>query len=99
MKNLYDYLSPEYSWWVVGWDNTVRCVNETKPTKENIRFIFYCDDCDADHVAELKDICRNEFRDYSFRCEHHKEDYQTYISRYKMPKEIEELLRNEENKS
>ena len=41
MKNLGEYLSPEYSWWIADYGDTMTALNpEINPTSENIRIIL-----------------------------------------------------------
>lgn len=94
MKNLSEYLSPEYSWWMII-DGGIARVNETEPTAENLRFIFFCEEgCEQFHVAEMNDIRLHEDGDYDFCCpEQGLEELQQYLGKDNLPEELEEIFK------
>lgn len=96
MKNLQDYLSPQYAWWVLrGEDEAeIEALNpEIKPTAENLRIIFPCNCCVEYHVAELKDIKLHDDGDYDFCCpENTSDDFVFYISPDKLPECLKEIF-------
>ena len=92
MKNLNDYLSSEYSWWILTKDNEIQPLNLTVPNGENIRIIFHCSTCSAEnetpvfHVIELKEIKKSTDEDYDACCPLDKKgENQAYIGRYEIP--------------
>ena len=83
MKNLQDYLSPQYSWWTLWGEDQVETIEalnpEIKPTAENLRIIFPCDYCTEYHVAELKDIKLHVDGDFDFCCPESLDDFISHL--------------------
>lgn len=97
MKNLYDYLPKEYSWWELVDEYSLKKLNETKPTEENIRIIFFCDNggCQEYHVADFKDIKLHHDGDYDFCCPNMKQElggFQAYLDAEYLPEELEVIF-------
>ena len=96
MKNLQDYLDPQYSWWILSGEDEEEMVAlnpEIKPTDENLRIIFSCN-CSAEyHVAELKDIKLHEDGDYDFCCpESGLGRFESYVSPEDLPACLKEIF-------
>lgn len=96
MKKLQDYLSPQYSWWILrGEDDAeMEALNpEIKPTAENLRIIFPCNCCTEYHVAELKDIKLHDDEDYDFCCpESELGSFEHYVSPEELPECLKEIF-------
>ncbi len=96
MKDLYDYLPSEYSWWELESEYSLERLNETIPTPENIRIIFCCEWCEGYHVAELKDIRLDVDGDYDFCCPEEEQElgeYEKYLYADYLPEKLEEIFK------
>ena len=96
MKNLQDYLSPQYSWWALRGEDQVEIIEalnpEIKPTAENLRIIFPCNYCTEYHVAELKDVKVHDDGDFDFCCPEALDDFVFYISPDDLPECLKEIF-------
>lgn len=95
MKNLGEYLSPEYSWWMLADYNMIALNPEINPTAENIRIIFYCKSCNEYHVVELCDVKLHHDGDYDFCCLESTAlgDYEDYISPGDVPMRLVKIFK------
>ncbi len=95
MKNLGEYLSPEYSWWIADYGDTMTALNpEINPTSENIRIIFWCISCNECHVIKLSDVKLDDDGGYVFCCEHTRRgSFECYFSHCDVPEQLKQIFK------
>lgn len=98
MQYLREYLDPKYSWWLAD-SRYLISLNEVPPTAENLRIIFYCEECDGAenlpyHVAKLEDIKIDQDGDYNFCCPEYDYDgsYQECVDCSELPEELKDIF-------
>lgn len=93
MKQLSDYLPKKYSFWQAK-NGMIIALNDTVPTKENLRIIFWCEHCKEYHVAKLEDIKQDDDENYDLTCpkSYKLGEFQDYIYEGDIPEILRKIF-------